>query len=87
MAGKRQDGGKTTRWLTRSVDRNEMVDDDRIGRMKQRVKSLRNVGELHFEAIEDLRQVAIAIDEFSFVRILTRFEVKRDKITIWRMKA
>ena len=57
---------------TGSIDGNEMVDDDGIGRMQERMKSLRNVGELHLEAIEDLRQISVAIDEFSFVGVLPR---------------
>lgn len=47
-----------------------MIDDDRIRRMQERVKSLGNVGELHLEAVENLRQISIAVDEFSFVGIL-----------------
>ena len=49
-----------------------MVDDDRIGRMKKRMKSLRNVGEFHFHAIEDLHQISIAVDQFALMGVLKR---------------
>ena len=47
-----------------------MIDNDRIGRMQERMKPLGNVGELHLETVEDLRQISVAIDEFAFVRVL-----------------
>jgi len=53
-----------------TIDGNEMVDDNWIWRMKKRMKSLGNIGELHLEAVEDLRQISIAINEFSLVGIL-----------------
>ena len=56
--------------LTWTIDGNEMVDDNWIWRMKKRMKSLGNIGELHLEAVEDLRQISIAINEFSLVGIL-----------------
>ena len=56
--------------LTCAIDGDEVVDDDGIGRMKQRMQSLRNVGEFHFQAVEDLHQIPIAVDQFSLMRVL-----------------
>jgi len=53
-----------------SVDGDEVVDDDRVGGMKKRMKSLRNIREFHFEAIEDLHQVPIAVDQLPLMRVL-----------------
>ena len=47
-----------------------MIDDDRVGRVKKRMKSLRNVGELHFQAVEDLHEIPIAVDQLSLMRVL-----------------
>lgn len=48
----------------------EMVDDDRIWRVKERVESLRNLGKLHPGAAEDLLHVLVAPDELPLLLIL-----------------
>ena len=55
---------------TCSIDGDEVVNDDGIGRMKQRMQSLRNVGEFHFQAVEDLHQIPIAVDQLTLMRVL-----------------
>lgn len=49
---------------------NDVVDDDRIRRVKQRVQPLRYLGKLHLLAAEDLLQVLVAYDVLALVSIL-----------------
>ena len=60
--------------ITSSIDGNEMIDDDRVGRMEKRMKPLRDVGKLHFHAVENLHQIPIAVDHFSLMRILRKLQ-------------
>ena len=51
-------------------DRDQVVDDDRVRRVEERVQPLRNLGKLHPLALEDLPQKRVAVDKLPLVGVL-----------------